>query len=77
VGIKEEDLPLLFKLFGKLQRTSQINTHGIGLGLNICKQLVENLGGKIWVESAYGKGTTFHFTFSCTDPRRFEGLYES
>lgn len=54
VGIKKDDLPLLFKMFGKLQSTQQLNTHGIGLGLNICKTIIENLDGHIWVESEQG-----------------------
>lgn len=40
LGIKEEDKPKLFKLFGKLEDTAHINTSGIGLGLNICKKIV-------------------------------------
>ena len=41
IGIKQEDLGKLFSLFGKLQRTASMNSEGIGLGLQICKQLVE------------------------------------
>jgi signal transduction histidine kinase len=39
-----------------------MNTHGVGLGLNICKQLVETFGGKIWVKSELNEGTQFYFT---------------
>jgi len=42
---------------------SQSRTHaGVGLGLSICKGLIEGMKGKIWVESDVGKGTTFFFT---------------
>ena len=45
VGIAEEDFPKLFTRFGKLQRTSHMNSAGIGLGLNMVKQIVESGGG--------------------------------
>ena len=41
VGIKSEDLPMLFTRFGKLQRTAEMNSEGIGLGLNIVKQILD------------------------------------
>lgn len=62
VGISKEDQSLLFMLFGKISSTTQLNRHGIGLGLNICHQLITNINGKIWVESEVGKGSTFAFT---------------
>jgi signal transduction histidine kinase len=37
IGIVKEDIPNLFKLFGKLERNAELNPRGIGLGLNICK----------------------------------------
>lgn len=63
IGISEEDKPKLFKMFGKLQSSSTINTTGIGLGLNICKNLVEALGGTIYIlDEPEEIGTTMIFT---------------
>jgi signal transduction histidine kinase len=63
IGISEADQSKLFKLFGKLSATTSINTSGIGLGLNICKKIVESFGGEINVQSTPGSGSTFSFTF--------------
>eukprot|EP00347_Sterkiella_histriomuscorum_P002515 403367855 len=65
VGVKLEDQDKLFKLFGKLDNTNQINTSGIGLGLGICKRMVEMLGGKIYIDSEYIDGARFTFTIAC------------
>eukprot|EP00347_Sterkiella_histriomuscorum_P012331 403369004 len=62
VGVKSEDQEKLFKLFGKLDQTLSINTKGIGLGLNICKKVVEACGGKIHLESNYQDGAAFCFS---------------
>ena len=51
VGILAEDFSKLFTKFGKLQRTASINNEGIGLGLMICKSIVDKSGGHIQVES--------------------------
>ena len=61
IGIKEEDKSKLFKLFGFLETTKQLNTKGIGLGLHICKIIVQEYGGSIQVESTWGKGSSFTF----------------
>ncbi len=62
IGIRTEDLPNLFKLFGKLQSSATLNPQGVGLGLTICRRLSEALGGNITVSSQYGAGSTFVFT---------------
>lgn len=62
IGIPKEKQKDLFKKFYQVD-TSYTRAHGgTGLGLVICKGIVENMGGKIWVESEEGKGTTFYFT---------------
>jgi PAS domain S-box-containing protein len=59
-GISPDDQPKLFEPFRQLE-TSQRRTKGIGLGLMVCKRLVEAQGGWIKVESELGKGSTFSF----------------
>ena len=58
IGISEESLSNVFDRFTKLNRHIQ----GSGLGLAICQAIVESQGGKIWVESTKGEGSTFFFT---------------
>ena len=50
IGIKKEDEGKLFKMFGKLESSAEINTTGVGLGLNICKKIVETFEGQIYLE---------------------------
>ena len=65
VGIELEELPRLFKKFGKLHRTAAMNSQGIGLGLLIVKQVVESSGGSISVTSqGVGHGSKFSFSMS-------------
>lgn len=61
IGIRPEELPLLFKPFRQARSGREKNREGIGLGLAIARRLVELHGGTIWVESEWGKGTTFTF----------------
>ena len=58
-GISEEELPHIFDRFWQSQKRHRV---GIGLGLSIVKGLVEAHGGRLWVESTLGVGTTFFFT---------------
>jgi len=63
-GIPPEDIPLLFGKFVRLKRDLASSIRGTGLGLYISKQLVEAMGGNIWVESAgiAGQGSRFYIT---------------
>ena len=59
IGIKPEDIDKLYNSFQRLEETKNRNIEGTGLGLNITKQLAEMMGGHIFVESVYQKGSTF------------------
>lgn len=61
IGIKDEDKPKLFHLFGFLQSGESINPKGIGLGLNITKRITKLFDGDIICRSTQGEGTTFTF----------------
>jgi signal transduction histidine kinase len=62
VGIPEEDIPQLFQIDTQYTNPGTDGEKGTGLGLILCKELIEKNYGKIWVESEVGKGTTFRFT---------------
>jgi len=68
IGISREDQDKLFEPFQRSERASQY--HGLGLGLVVCSRLVEAHGGRIWVESEPGKGSTFFFTLPLVRMRR-------
>ena len=61
IGIDEADIPKLFKLFGFLESTKQINTKGIGLGLHITKKVTRMFDGDIVCHSRKGQGSNFIF----------------
>lgn len=62
VGISTEHQKLIFERFGQVKTQESRNLEGTGLGLTISKNLVELLGGKLWVDSYPGEGSTFWFT---------------
>ena len=62
IGIAPEKLGSIFEAFSQEDSSTTRKYGGTGLGLTICSRLVEALGGRIWVESELGKGSTFHFT---------------
>jgi PAS domain S-box-containing protein len=62
IGISPENHSRIFERFYQVDSTASRKYTGTGLGLSICKAYVELLGGKIWLNSAEGSGTTFYFT---------------
>jgi signal transduction histidine kinase len=62
IGMSLEDQQKVFQKFFRSDDPKAHEAPGTGLGLNITRSLVEMMGGKIWFESEFRKGTTFHFT---------------
>ena len=66
VGIAPEYHDQIFRAFKRLHGAGY---EGVGIGLSLCKRLIENSGGEIWVESEAGKGATFYFTLPPAEGR--------
>ena len=70
IGISPEDQIRLFEPFQRLDIQDKYNISGVGLGLRVCRILVETHGGRIWVESEPGKGSTFFFSLPTVDRKQ-------
>jgi light-regulated signal transduction histidine kinase (bacteriophytochrome) len=70
IGIESKYFDRLYNIFYRLH--TQEEYPGTGIGLPICKKIIQRYGGKIWVESEVGKGTTFYFTIP---KKKKEGNY--
>ncbi len=62
IGLREDETEVIFEKFRQIDYSSTRKYEGIGLGLSIVKQLVEMHGGRVWVTSVFGKGSTFYFS---------------
>jgi len=71
-GIDADSLPKIFDRLYQSANTAEFSRKGLGLGLHICKQLVELHGGRIWAESKVGQGTTVFFTLPAAVEERLE-----
>ncbi len=76
MGISKENHQMIFEKFRQVDSSSVREFGGTGLGLTISKTLVEMLGGKIWLESELGTGTTFYFTIPYIKTQKTETSHE-
>lgn len=75
-GISESDLPHLFQKFYRIDNSETRQVGGTGLGLFICKKIVELYGGKIWADSVLGKGSVFNIALPQLDPNKAKELMD-
>lgn len=70
IGIDKKHHDAIFNIFRQIDDTHTRKYGGAGIGLSIAKKIVEILGGEIWVESEYGKGSVFYFTVPLLSKKR-------
>jgi signal transduction histidine kinase len=70
IGIPDEEQPRVFEKFYRLDPNMTRGIGGTGLGLYICSELVERMGGRIWVESRNERGSAFYFELPTVAPAR-------
>jgi PAS domain S-box-containing protein len=73
-GIPSEDLPHLFQKFYRVDNSATRTIGGTGLGLFICRKIIELYDGQMWAESDLGKGSTFYFNLPRLDNQRASRL---
>ena len=69
-GIPEDKLGVIFERFQQVDASDSREKGGTGLGLAICRTIIQQHGGRIWVESELGKGSSFHFTIPLMEPAK-------
>jgi PAS domain S-box-containing protein len=77
IGIPTDEQAQLFQRFARASNVHDYHIPGSGLGLYICRELVEQHGGHLWFESAEGQGTTFVLTLPLLDPADAERMVEA
>jgi PAS domain S-box-containing protein len=76
IGIATENIDKLFTAFSQAEASTTRRFGGTGLGLAICKKMVELLGGRIWIESKEGQGSSFYFTIMAKSVNHLENSLE-
>jgi signal transduction histidine kinase len=74
IGISADDLPRLFEKFYRGKQREARAQHGSGLGLAIVHSIAESHGGRVWVDSVVGKGSTFHLQIPISQPKESRPL---